>query len=77
MRHMEEHLLVTLPVGRGFEITRSEPLYLDSAPSLLLDVFHIGTAVTNNLGTEVEAGNWIQIYRNLLLGPFALERDSQ
>jgi hypothetical protein len=38
----------------------------------LLNVLHVGTTLTNDLGTQVEAGHWLKVDWNALIGPFAL-----
>jgi hypothetical protein len=65
------HGLITLVPGIVLHETRSTALNLDTASSLLLDMFDIGAALAYNLGTEVEARNGLEIHRNLLLWPFA------
>jgi hypothetical protein len=40
----------------------------------LLDVLDIVASTTNNLSPQVEASNWLEINRNFLLGPFALQQ---
>jgi hypothetical protein len=57
--------------------TRSTALDLDTASSFLLDVFDVGTALTDDLGTEVESNDRFEVHGNLLLGPLALEKKSE
>lgn len=69
---MQKHILIALAARRGFHITRPATLDLDTAAGLLLDVFDVGSAVSHNLGTEVEARDGFEADGDLLLGPFAL-----
>lgn len=69
---MQIHGLITLVSGIVLHETRSTALDLDTASSLLLDVFDIGTTLAYDLGTEIESGNRLKIHRDLLLWPFAL-----
>lgn len=71
---MKEHVLITLPSCGNLQISRTTAFDLDTAPCLLLDVFHIGTTVTDDLCAKVESGQRLELDGNLLLGPFALSR---
>lgn len=70
---MEEHILITFPVRRCFEVAGSAALDLHAAARLLLNVLDIGTTVSHNLGAQVESMDGLQGDGDLLLGPFALE----
>lgn len=48
-------------------------LDLDTAASFLLDVFDVGTAVADDLSTEVEARDGLEVHGDFLLWPFALK----
>lgn len=52
---VEEHILITFPVRRCFEVAGSAALDLHAAARLLLDVLDIGTTVSHNLGAQVES----------------------
>lgn len=71
---MKEHILVTFVVRRGFKITGTAALDLDTAARLLLDMLYISSAMADNLSAQVEPMNWFQTDWDLLLGPFALLR---
>jgi hypothetical protein len=53
---MEEHVLITLAAGGNLKVTRTTALDLDAASGLLLDVLHIGSAMTDHLSPQVKAG---------------------
>lgn len=59
IRYMEEHILVTLSVGRSFEIAGTTAFDLHTASSLLLDVFDICSAMANYLSTKIEPVDWL------------------
>lgn len=69
---MQKHVLIALAAGRCFHVAGAAALDLDAAPGFLLDVFDVGSAVSDDLGTEVEARHRLEANRDLLLGPFAL-----
>jgi hypothetical protein len=69
--NVEIHWLVTLPASALFHKTRATALDLNLAPRLLLNVLHVGTSLSDNLGTEVEPRYRFQTDRNLFFGPFA------
>lgn len=69
---MQIHGLITLVSGIVLHETRSTAFDLDTASSLLLNVFDIGAALAYDLGTKVKTRNWLEIHRDLLLWPFAL-----
>lgn len=74
---MEEHRFVAFTASAGFDEARATTLDLDTATSLLLDVLHISTALSNDLSAQVETGNWLKIDGNALIRPFALRQISQ
>lgn len=69
---MQIHGLITLVSGIVLHETRPTAFDLNTASSFLLDVFDIGTTLADDLGTEIEARNRLEIHRDLLLWPFAL-----
>lgn len=69
---MQIHGLVTFFAGADFRETRTTTLNLDLAAGLLLDMFHVSTALTDNLCSQVESRNRFKVNWNALLGPFAL-----
>lgn len=71
---MEEHVLIALAPCCKLQVARTTALDLDTASGLLLNVLHVGTAMTDNLSSQVESGNRFKLYGDLLLGPFALFR---
>jgi hypothetical protein len=66
------HGLIAFSSSIVLHETRSTALYLDTASSFLLDVFDVGTTLTNNLSTEVESNDRFEVNGDLLLGPLAL-----
>lgn len=69
---MQIHILITLSARALLQEAGATTLDLDAAPGLLLNVLDIGTAMANNLRSEVKARNWLEINGDLLFGPFAL-----
>lgn len=69
---MQEHVLVTLTVGRLLEEPRAAALDLDTTAGLVLDVLDVGAAVANHLGTEVEPRDRFEVDGDLGLRPFTL-----
>jgi hypothetical protein len=51
---------------------RTATLDLNTASSLLLNMFHVCTSMTDDLRTKVKPWKRLKINRNLLLGPLAL-----
>lgn len=72
IRDMKEHGFIAFMVSRRFKVARASTFDLNTASGFLLDMLHIGTAVTDYLSTEVEAMNRLKVDGNLLLGPFPL-----
>jgi hypothetical protein len=68
---MEIHLLITLHLGVVLFETTSSALDLDPAARLLLDVFHVRSTCSDNLGAQVETRNGLEIDRDALFGPLA------
>jgi hypothetical protein len=54
LRNMKVHWLVTLSASALFHKARATALDLNLAPRLLLYVLHVGTSLSDDLGTEVE-----------------------
>jgi hypothetical protein len=77
LRDMKEHVLIALAPCRKLQVARTTALDLDTASSLLLNVLHVGTTMTDNLSPQVESGNRFKLDWDLLLGPFALFRLAQ
>lgn len=73
---MKVHLLITLLASTMFHEARPTTLDLDSASSLLLNVLDIRTSMTNNLSTKVKTRDRLEVNRDLLLGPFALQKSA-
>lgn len=69
---MKIHVLVTFTPCPVLHKSRTSALDLDTAPSFLLYVLHIGPAMTDNLGPQIEARDGLEIDRNFLFRPFAL-----
>ena len=69
---MQVHLLVTLAVSLALQEARPTSLDLHAASGLLLDVLHVRSALTDDLGAQVEARYWLEIDRNPFFWPFAL-----
>lgn len=69
---MEEHVLITLTAGGNLEVARTTTFDLDTAASLLLDVLHVGSAMTDHLSPQVKARERLKFYRDFFLGPFSL-----
>lgn len=73
VRNMQEHVLVAFASRRVLNIARTAALDLNSAASLMLDVLHIRSAVSDDLGSQIEAGDRVKGDGDLFLGPFALQ----
>jgi hypothetical protein len=71
LRNMQIHLLITLHLGVMLFETASSALDLNSAASLLLNVFHVRSASSHNLGAQVESRNRLEVDRDALFGPLA------
>jgi hypothetical protein len=69
---MQIHVLIALAASALLQEAGATALDLDAAPGLLLNVLDVGTAMANNLRSEIEARNWLEINGYLLFGPFAL-----
>ena len=69
---MKIHVLITLTISTRLHEPRATALDLDAASSLLLDVLHVSSSMTNNLSAKVKARNRFKVNGNLLLGPFTL-----
>lgn len=74
---MKIHRLVTLTISARLNEARAPAFDLHSAARLLLNVLHIGTTLTDDLGSQVKTGDWLEINSNALIGPFALGNISQ
>lgn len=69
---MEIHGLVAFLASVVLDEARATALDLDTTASFLLDVFDIGTAMADNLSTEVETRDGLEVDGNLFLRPFTL-----
>lgn len=67
---MKKHVLIALMIGGCFEVAGTAALDLDTTSGFLLDVLHVGTAMTDYLSSQVETVNRFEVNGNLLLGPF-------
>lgn len=76
-RHMEEHRFVTFAASARFDEARATALDLNTATGGLLDVLHVSTTLSNDLGSQVETGDWLKIDGDALIRPFALYEISQ
>lgn len=74
---MQKHRLIALSAGRLLDESRAAAFDLNSAASLLLNMFDIGAALTYDLRPQVESGNRLEIDGNTLLGPFSLVKHCQ
>lgn len=72
LRDMEEHVLVAFSIRGCFQVTRASALDLHTTASLLLDVLDVGSAMSNDLSTQIEPMNGLEGDRDLLFRPFAL-----
>lgn len=76
-RDVQEHGLVTFTLGAVLDETRATALDLDTTTCALLNVLHIGTALADDLGTQVESGDRFEVDGNAFLWPFALRNVSK
>lgn len=74
---MKEHRFVAFTASARFDESRATALDLNTATSLLLDVLHISTALSDDLGAQVETGDGLKIDGDTLIRPFALYEVSQ
>ena len=72
LRNVQIHRLVAFSSSVVLHETGSTTLDLDTASSFLLNVFDVGTTLTDNLSTEVESNDRFKVHGNLLFGPLAL-----
>ena len=69
---MQKHGLITFALGAVLDEARAAALNLDATTGALLNVLHIGTALADDLGTQVEPGDRFENDGNAFLWPFAL-----
>lgn len=74
---MKEHRFVAFTASARFDESGATALDLNTATSLLLDVLHISTALSDDLSAQVEAGDGLKIDGDTLIRPFALYEVSQ
>jgi hypothetical protein len=72
LRYVQKHGLITFPAGAWFQETGATALDLHLATSLLLNVLHICTSLSDNLSSEIESRDRFQVNRNPFLRPFTL-----
>jgi putative ubiquitin-RnfH superfamily antitoxin RatB of RatAB toxin-antitoxin module len=65
--NVKEHVLLRLLVRSSLVVARAAAFDLNTATSLMLDVFDVGSTMSYDLRAQVEARGRIQIYRNLFL----------
>lgn len=71
-RYVQKHGVVAFLSGAGFDEARAAAFDLNLAAGLLLDVLYVGTALSDDLSTQVKPGDGLQINWDALLRPFAL-----
>lgn len=69
---MQEHGLIAFALSAVFDEAGATALDLNTTTGALLDVLHIGTALADDLGPQVESGDRFKIDGNAFLWPFAL-----
>jgi hypothetical protein len=69
---MQIHRLVALPIRAMFSEAGAASFDLDFAAGLLLNMLHVRSTLTDNLGSQVETLDRLKVDRNSLLGPFPL-----
>lgn len=74
---MQKHWVVAFSARTGFNESRTAALDLNAAAGLLLNVFHVRTALPDNLRAQIKPRDWLEINRNAFLGPFALYNVSE
>ena len=75
LRNMEVHNLIAFLTCRMLHETRTATFDLDTATSLLLNMLHVGTSMTNNLSSKIESRKGLKINWNTLFRPFTLFSD--
>ena len=69
---MQVHRLIALTAGAMLHKSGTATLNLNTASSLLLNMFHVRTTMPNDLRTEIKAWDWLEVNWNSLLRPFTL-----
>ncbi len=69
---MEIHRLVTLSIRAMLHETGIAPLDLDTAASFLLDVLDVSTPMTNDLCSQIETWDGLEVDGYTLFRPFTL-----
>jgi hypothetical protein len=69
---MQVHRLITLTASAMLHKSGTAAFNLNTASSLLLNMFHVCTAMSDDLRTEVETWDWLKVNWNSLLRPFTL-----
>lgn len=70
---MQVHLLLTLSACGRLNEARATALDLDPTPCLLLNVFDVCTAMSDNLRPEIETRDGLEVDGNLFIRPFSLD----
>ena len=68
---MQIHLLITLPACIVIHEATATTLDLHTTARFLLDVLDVAPARTNNLSTQIEARDWLEVDGNALFRPLA------
>lgn len=71
-RYVQEHRIVAFALRAVLDEAGTTALDLDAATGLLLDVLHIRTTLTNDLGTQIKPGNRFEVDWDALIWPFPL-----
>lgn len=69
--NMKVHWLIAFTTSGMLDKSRATTFDLYSAASFLLNMLDVGAALSDDLGTKVEAGNWLQVNGYSLFWPLA------
>lgn len=72
LRNVEKHVFLAFAAGGGLDESRASALDLNTTSSFLLNVLDIGSSVSNDLGSQVEPRDRLELDWDLGFGPFAL-----
>ena len=70
--YVKVHWLITFLISAMFDEAGVAPLNLDPASGFLLNVFDVGASVSDNLRSQVESLNGLEIDGDALFRPLAL-----
>lgn len=73
---MQEHRLIALALGAVLDEARATAFDLNTTTGALLNVLHIGTALANDLGTQIESGDRFEVDGDAFFWPFTLRNVS-